>query len=229
MNYLFNKKKILLLIFSLFLFFAFCLDLQFGLFFFNKKEKNNIVDLSSDIKKIKSPCREVSIDNQEDSKKLNPPQRIQKLAKLMDTPIDWIFKDIHGHVIDLYCLRGKKIVIINFWATWCPPCIEELPSLAQLAENNKDQIFVAALSTEPLETIKNFLNQSFSDLSPHLKVAQVSIKDKLQYFPEDFMPATYIFNKGGLLKVKELGARDWSEKNLVQQIINLPSKKDVSK
>ena len=221
MNYFFNKKNFFLLIFSLFLFFAFCFDLQFGLFFFDKKEKNNSFNLSSDIKKIKSSCREVSTESQ-DSKKLSSSQRIQKLTKLMDTPIDWLFKDIHGNVIDLYCLRGKKMLIVNFWATWCPPCIEELPSLSQLAENNKDKIFVVAISTESLEIITSFLNQSFSDLSPHLKVAQVTQKNKLQRFPKDSLPATYIFNKKGLLKVKELGVRDWSEKNLVQQIINLP-------
>ena len=221
MNYFFNKKKIFLLIFSLFLFFAFCFDLQFGLFFFDKKDNNNSFNLSSDIKKIKSPCREVPTESQ-DSKKLSSSQRIQKLTKLMDTPIDWLFKDIHGNVIDLYCLRGKKMLIVNFWATWCPPCIEELPSLSQLAENNKDKIFVVAISTESLEIITSFLNQSFSDLSPHLKIAQVTQKNKLQRFPKDSLPATYIFNKKGLLKVKELGVRDWSEKNLVQQIINLP-------
>ena len=59
----------------------------------------------------------------------------------MDKPIDMVFKDIHADVIDLYCLRNKKTLIINFWATWCPPCIEELPALSQLAEKHKKSNF----------------------------------------------------------------------------------------
>ena len=187
--------------------------------FFNKWEEKNNSHLRQE--KMQSSCREISVKNHIESKKLSPSQISQQLVKLMDTPIDWFFKDIHNDIIDLYCFRGKKIVIINFWATWCPPCIEELPSLSRLAENNKDEIFVVAVSSEPIEIIKNFLNQSFSDLSPYLKIAQVSIEDKSQYFPKDTLPATYIFDKKGLLKVKELGSRDWSEENLVQQILKL--------
>ena len=215
--------KFAFLIFFLFLFlFAICFDFLFGLFLFDKKRNSHPVNLSFDVEKIKTPCREISIKDKAASKKLKASERIHQLTKLMDSPIDWVFKDIHGHVIDLYCLREKKIVVINFWATWCPPCIEELPSLSHLAEDHKDKISVLALSTEPLEVITSFLKQSFSDLSPHLKIARVSAEDKSQNFPEDSLPVTYIFNKKGLLKLKELGAKDWSNKNIVQQIINLP-------
>ena len=73
-----------------------------------------------------------------------------------------------------------------------------------------------------MELITNFLNRSFSDLSPYLKIARVSVEDKSRNFPEDSLPVTYIFNKKGLLKIKELGAKDWSNENIIQQIINLP-------
>ena len=219
MKCIFNKRKT---IFFVFLTVSIGFSVVFFKFTLLDNKENNNVSLSSNIKKIKSPCREISIENKMESKKINSSQRIQKLTKLMESPIDWIFRDIYGDVIDLYCLRGKKIIIINFWATWCSPCIEELPSLSHLAKNNKDKILVLAISTEPLGTIKNFLNQSFSDLSSQLKIVQISIEEKSQYFPEDSLPVTYIFNKKGFLKVKELGAKDWSNKNLVQQIINIP-------
>lgn len=188
---------------------------------FPKQKPEHFSDLKRDTEKIKSSCREVSIENKVKFKKISPSQRIQQLIKLMDTPIDWTFNDIHGQVIDFYCLREKKSLVINFWATWCPPCIEELPSLSLLAKNNKDKVFVVAISTEPMETIKNFLKQSFSDLSPHLKIAQISVEEKSKYFPEDSLPVTYIFDRKGLLKSKELGAKKWSEKSFIQQIINL--------
>ena len=219
MKYLSKRNSF---VFFLFLAVAFIYYFGFGKKILKKSELKQPFPVNSNLKRIKSPCREVSVKNKVKLKTDGSSQRIQKLTKLMDTPIDWIFKDIHGHVIDLYCLREKKILVINFWATWCPPCIEELPSLSQLAENNKDQIFVVAISAEPLGAVTNFLNHSFSDLSPYLKIAQISPEDKLQHFPEDTLPATYIFNKKGFLKAKELGPRDWSDKNLVQQILKLP-------
>ena len=81
---------------------------------------------------------------------------------------------------------------------------------------------VVAISTEPLQTITNFLNKSFFDLSPQLKIVQMTQEDKLKHFSEDSLPVTYIFNKKGFLKAKELGSRDWLNKNLIQQILNLP-------
>ena len=219
MNHL-SKKYIF--VFILFLFIAFIFYFGFGKEFFKKPSSKQPFHLNSDSKKIKSPCREVSMTNGMGSKTVNSSQRVQKLTRLMDTPIDWVFKDIHGHVIDLYCLRDKKILVINFWATWCPPCVEELPSLSQLAENYKDQIFVVAISFEPIEAIRDFLKHSFSDLSFSLNIAQVPLEDKLKLFPEDTLPATYVFSKKGLLKVKELRPRDWSDQILVQQILKLP-------
>ncbi len=140
----------------------------------------------------------------------------------MDSPIEWVFKDIHEQIVDLYCFRGKKPLVINFWATWCPPCVEELPSLSELANRHSDQIFVSAISAEPQQNIIHFLKQSFPALSPHLKIAQVSKEIQLERFPDDQLPVTYIFDKQGFLKAKEVGARDWSDKELVRQLLHLP-------
>ncbi len=218
MKYLSKKNQAALLTILLLTILFFGLVSIFLLF----SEKENMFKRTQGVKTIKSSCREVSVNNQANFKNVKASKRIYKITQLMNTPIDWLFKDIENNIIDLYCLRGEKILVINFWASWCPPCIEELPSLSLLAENNKDKIFVVAISAEPTQTIKNFLAQSFSDLSPHLKIAQVDEKDKQQLFPEDSLPVTYIFNKQGILKIKELGARKWSEENLVQQIISLP-------
>lgn len=166
---------------------------------------------------IQSSCRKISVPEKLHS---SVPDRIELLNRLMDSPIDWVFNDMQSNTIDTVCLRGKKLLVVNFWATWCAPCIEELSSLSKLAENNNDAVFVTAVSTEDPETITKFLNRAFSDLSPHLKFAQVDQKNKSQYFPEDSLPVTYIFDKKGFLKVKELGARDWSNSNIVRQIRN---------
>lgn len=173
--------------------------------------------------KTQTPCRELSATALGDINKESASEnRIQKLERLMNKPIDWVLRDINGNVIDLYCFRGKKIVILNLWASWCPPCIQELPSLSRLAEKHHKQIAVIAVSSESKDTVKNFLKQAFSDLSPHFKIAHADKEDKLKYFPEDQLPVTYIFNRKGLLKVKEQGARDWSKPHIIQQILQIP-------
>ncbi|MCY4321014.1 MAG: TlpA disulfide reductase family protein [Bdellovibrionaceae bacterium] len=164
-----------------------------------------------------SPCRTVS-QNSVVKPKLN---RAQKLNRLMDVSIDWSFKNLSGELIDLYCLRDQKRIVINFWATWCPPCIKELSSLSQLAKENKDKIFVVAISTEDKIKVQNFLKQSFSDLDSLFKIAVVSEEEKLAYFPEDNLPVTYIFNTKGFLEFKVVGDKNWSDKNIVQSILKL--------
>ena len=184
-----------------------------------KKKMNNLPQLSERLfeKEIKSSCR-TAPQKLVSKSNLN---RMQKLDHLMDTAVDWVFTDLKGEVIDFYCLRGEKKLVLNFWATWCPPCIKELSSLAQLAKNNKDKIFVVAVSIEDQSIVQNFLARSFSDLDSNLKVAVVSEDEKLKYFPKDSLPATYVFNTKGLLKMKELGDKDWSDKNIVQFILSL--------
>ena len=180
----------------------------------SEKQKNNTPLLSKTT--LKTACREV----QPDSSFKAPAHRVEKLNRLMDQAIDWVLTDLNGEQIDLYCLKDKKIIVLNFWAAWCAPCIRELPSLSKLAENYSKEIFVLAVSTESEAAVKRFLKRSFKGLSPKLKIAVVKEEEKLKRFPKDKIPATYIFNKKGLLKIKQLGEKNWSNKNIIQQILN---------
>ena len=219
---MFIPKKILkfkLLQYKKLFLFSFLFIFAGGFLFVFKKDFNSSSSSFESFTKeeIKSSCR--TVPHKAVSKlKLT---RAQKLNRLMDAPIDWTFKSIQGEVIDLYCLRGKKKLVLNFWATWCPPCIKELSSLALLAKENKDSVFVAAISSEDKKTVQNFLDRFFSDLDSALVVAVVSEEEKLKYFPKDSLPATYIFDTKALLKIKELGDKDWSDKQIRQSILSL--------
>ena len=216
MGFLFSRQALVFLIFGIFLTFIF-LDFWFQILFFSKINYTGN-SLESVIRQ--SACIK---ENTKSLKNLNGSfTRVEKMKRLMNHPLDWVFKDIHGQVIDLYCLKESQFIVLNFWATWCPPCIEELPLLSQLAEKSKNRIFVVAVSTEPLDEIKRFLEQSFPDLSPDLKVARVSLEEKSLYFPEDSLPATYIFNKEGLLKIKHIGVKNWADDRIIKQIMNIP-------
>ncbi len=216
-----KKNIILFLSFALivlgFLYFIFYQSL-FGFFeiqksFFSKKKSQGHVFSSN----LKSPCRDLTGKGElKKQKAILFSNRVDRLNELMETPIDWIFKNIKGEVFDLYCYRGKKRILINLWATWCPPCIEELPSLSALAEQTKN-ILVIAVTTESLEVVNSFIQKSFPDLSESLQIVRVSKEELNQYFIPDSLPVTYLFNKEGKLESKILGARNWQEMSFTQQ------------
>ena len=164
---------------------------------------------------IKTACREIPLKPSVKT----ATHRVEKLNRLMDQPIDWVLTDLNGELIDFYCFKEDKIIVLNFWASWCAPCIRELPSLSQLAKNYKEEIVVLAVSTEKKAVVESFLKRSFKGLNPQLKIAIVKEEEKLQRFPQDQIPATYIFNKKGLLKIKHIGEKNWSDKNIIQQIL----------
>ena len=146
-------------------------------------------------------------------------ERRKQMNKLRDESLDLIVKDIKGETWDLYCYKNQKHLIINLWATWCSPCVEELLSLSRLAEQTKEQTFVIALSTESPETLSQFIKKAFPDLKKSLKIASFPEKKLRAYFPEDPLPVTYIFNKEGRLSGKESGARDWGRKEIVESFL----------
>ena len=169
---------------------------------------------STPVTTIKSPCRGFIDKKINSQKKIIISKRIDQLNALMELPIDWIFKDIKGEVIDLYCYRDQKKILINLWATWCASCIEEMSSLSQLADTTISDLLVVAITTEPLKEVQTFIDNSFSDLSNHFKIVSVSSMELDQYFFQDSIPTTYIFSKKGLLENKILGSKDWLKINI---------------
>ena len=72
--------------------------------------------------------------------------------------LDFIYKDLEGTEISLSDYRGKKAVLLVFWATWCPPCITEVPQIIELEEKYQDTLKILAINIgmDRLSTIKRF-------------------------------------------------------------------------
>ena len=120
---------------------------------------------------------------------------------------NFTLRDETGKVVALGEFRGQ-IVVLNFWATWCPPCIEEMPSLNRFAERYQGKgIQVIGLSVdENAEAYQEFLASN--------QIKFLTLRDpahNTSYVYGTFrFPETYIINREGRLLRKVIGAIDWA-------------------
>jgi thiol-disulfide isomerase/thioredoxin len=126
---------------------------------------------------------------------------------------NFTYKDLSGQTHDLASLKGK-IVILNFWASWCAPCIEEVPSLIKLIKEFKGEVQLIAVSGDSnREDIEVFL-KSF----PELKGENVSIvydEDRavMKRFDISRLPESLVLDKDHKLAKKLVGSIDWYTKD----------------
>lgn len=118
-------------------------------------------------------------------------------------------EDYNGNKIELADLKGK-VVFLNYWATWCKPCIKEMPSIdvARKKINDPNIVFIVA-SDEDLERIKKYTSRfSFEFTFAHSTVSVFDLDIKA-------LPTTMIINPEGKIVFNEIGGRDWStDKNI---------------
>ena len=114
--------------------------------------------------------------------------------------------------VTLSQLKGQAVVV-NFWATWCPPCIEEMPSLVQMQERMKPKgITVLAVSVDANEnSYRRFLRDH--------NVSLLSVRDADQKSNELYgtfkFPETYVIDRNGVVRRKFIGAVDWMDPEVI--------------
>jgi cytochrome c biogenesis protein CcmG/thiol:disulfide interchange protein DsbE len=112
-------------------------------------------------------------------------------------------------------LKGQ-IVVLNFWATWCPPCIEEMPSLVQMQARLKSKgITVLAVSVDVDENnYRRFIRDHNVNL---LTVRDADQKSNALYGTLKF-PETYIIDRNGVVRRKFIGAVDWTAPDVLDYL-----------
>ena len=117
--------------------------------------------------------------------------------------------------VTLSQLKGQ-IVVLNLWATWCPPCIEEMPSLVRMQQLMKDKgITVLAVSMDVDEgNYRRFLRDHNVNL---LTVRDPDQKTNSLYGTFKF-PETYIIDRKGVVRRKFIGAVDWTEPDVMEYL-----------
>ena len=105
--------------------------------------------------------------------------------------------------------RGK-IVFINFWATWCKPCVQEMPSIQNLYDNMKDEdIVFLIVSRENIETVQSFIEKE----QYNFPVYHLPEKDLPNVFKTNGIPATFILDREGVIVYKHVGSANWDDES----------------
>ncbi|MDH4227693.1 MAG: TlpA family protein disulfide reductase [Deltaproteobacteria bacterium] len=132
--------------------------------------------------------------------------------------IDFVLPDMDGKLRKLGDYKGK-VVFLNFWATWCPPCKEEMPSMQVLYDNLKDKNFVivAVSSDTSADDVKKFIGENKLTF-PVLLDPKGKIKEayKTTGFPE-----TFIIDQNGVVAEKVVGPRNWTDNGNLSVIFDL--------
>jgi peroxiredoxin len=110
---------------------------------------------------------------------------------------------------------GGKLLVLNFWATWCPPCVEEMPSLNEFARQmSPSGVVVLGVSIDKNETTyKTFIRQ----MKPAFQVARDPKADISTEYGSFKWPETYVIRDGKVV-LKYIGPKDWTDPKIVNEI-----------
>ncbi|PLX84080.1 MAG: thioredoxin [Desulfuromonas sp.] len=142
------------------------------------------------------------------------------LALAADQPVkkapNFTLEDVQGNKVSLADYKGK-VVILNFWATWCPPCIEEMPSMEKLHQRYKGDDFV--LLAVNVEENSRKIVQKFLKKNPYTFPVLLDLDARVQQMYGAYrFPETVIINRNGDIVTKVLGGRDWMDPEIVSVI-----------
>lgn len=122
--------------------------------------------------------------------------------------------DLNGKKVELRQFKGK-VVFLNFWATWCGPCKEEMPSMEALYQQFKDKGFVfltISVDYEGLRPVKEFL-QKHRYTFPVLLDPKC---DTLDSYEVKGIPTTLIIDKFGRMRARVVSGRDWKHPDVIE-------------
>jgi|TARA_B100001093_G_scaffold485514_1_gene519997 thiol-disulfide isomerase/thioredoxin len=128
------------------------------------------------------------------------------------------FEDLNGSQFSLRDFKGKTL-FINYWATWCNPCLAEMPSMVELYNQYKDNqdIVFLYLSKENRNTIIDYLPKD--ETLSQLPLYKIISDDEL--FSTRGIPTTFIVDSSGEVVVKDVGSAIWNDQSVIDYLNNI--------
>lgn len=134
-------------------------------------------------------------------------------VRIGDAAPDFSLTD-SDRTVRLSQFRGKPI-LLNFWATWCPPCVEEVPALVALQKQMGDKVVILAVSAdEDEEAYKKFTQKHM----PGLLTIRDGKQQSNRLYGTFAFPETYVIDREGVIRRKFIGAVDWTSPEIIDYL-----------
>ena len=129
----------------------------------------------------------------------------------------WFVQDMAGKTHQLSDYKGQWLVV-NYWAPWCPPCLEEFPSLIQLQKDMPNIAVVAVSFDEDPSAYRQYLSDNhITGITTILDTSQSSN----HAFDTTRPPETYIIDSRGIIRRKFIGPQNWTNSEILNYLKNL--------
>ncbi len=129
-----------------------------------------------------------------------------KAYQLTEADYKWDIKDMDGIGPDPASLQGE-VIFLNFWGTYCPPCIAEMPEIQNLYNDYADKVRFILVSAEAPEKVQAFLTSRDYDLPTYH--GGRNMPEPLTFRS---IPTTFVISRDGKIMMKKVGAADWDSK-----------------
>jgi len=185
-------------------------------------------EVNNDLKDYKKYYKELSImylNEVIEAPKLEAPSSEDMKVSTIDFESNMLqFSDLDNNIFTIQDFKGKNL-FINYWATWCNPCLAEMPYMAELYENYKgqDDLIFLYLSREKLDTIKNYIPKDES--LKNLPIYKIVTDD--EFFATSGIPTTFIVNSKGEVVVKDVGSAFWNDESVFKFLDQLIQENEV--
>jgi len=142
------------------------------------------------------------------------------VVKDVITASDFELEDMDEEKVKLSDYRGK-VVLLNFWATWCPPCIREMPSMERLHQqvNAKDFKVIAVNQMEDADDVFAFTGQL--ELDPTFEILFDTASKVSQDYAVRGLPTTYLIDKQGKIRYRAVGGREFDHAEVIKIVKQL--------
>ena len=146
------------------------------------------------------------------------PEVLDEAERRELSSFDWQLYSRSGNVVDLSDSQGE-VIFVNIWATWCPPCVAEMPDLENLYKDYKEEVVFLFVAHDQQDKVDQFLQKHQYDIPVYFDMEQPPAE-----LQSNSLPTTYILSRDGSIAVAEKGSANWNGKKTRALLDNLIGK-----
>lgn len=127
--------------------------------------------------------------------------------------LNWHLQNLEGEQVNMRSFKDK-LIVVNFWATWCPPCVAEMPSFQNLYNDYGDRVVFLFVANDDPDRVIRFVEKKELSLPVYFQVSEVPGE-----MSSNSLPTTYIIDQRGVIVASKVGAADWNS-NKVRTLLD---------